>query len=300
MSLDAPEHAESPVVHSIPRRYVALGLIVLAIILVGVLVLVRNANQTDTTSDTETITLAPTSMLTALAHVPASVSAAVGVGVNAAAGPITPPTATGNTSLWESSGAGVGARPVVFFYGAEFAPYAAAERWPLVVALSRFGSFGQLGLMQSSTSVAFSDTNSFTFWHAKYSSVWIDLQTIERYSSLNPTGIGFASLQTPTPRQAASVAVYDTSTETFPLLDVANHFVLAGSSFSPSVLGGLSQDQIVTDLSLPTSPVAQAILASANEITAAICSATGDRPAAVCSTRGVAAANAKMKIRPAA
>ena len=76
--------------------------------------------------------------------------------------------------------------------------------------------------------------------------------------------------------------------------------VVAGSSFSPSVLGGLSQDQIVTDLSLPTSPVAQAILASANEITAAICSATGDRPAAVCSTRGVAAANAKMKIRPAA
>jgi Domain of unknown function (DUF929) len=298
MSLDAPEQAESPVVHSIPRRYVALGLIVLAIILVGVLVLVRNANQTDTTSETETITLAPTSMLTALAHVPASVSAAVGV--NAAAGLITAPTATGNTSLWESSGPGAGARPVVFFYGAEFAPYAAAERWPLVVALSRFGSFGQLGLMQSSTSVAFSDTNSFTFWHVKYSSVWIDLQTVERYSSVNPTGIGFSSLQTPTPRQAASVAVYDTSTETFPLLDVANHFVLTGSSFSPSVLGGLSQAEIVTDLSLPTSPVAQAILASANEITAAICSVTGDRPAAVCSAKGVAAANAKMKIRPAA
>jgi hypothetical protein len=298
MSLDAPEHAGSPVVHSIPRRYVALGLIVVAIILVGVLVLVRNAAQTDTTSDTETITLAPTSMLTALAQIPASVSAAVGV--NASAGPITAPTSTGNTSLWESSGPGAGARPVVFFYGAEFAPYAAAERWPLVVALSRFGSFKQLGLMQSSTSVAFSDTNSFTFWHAQYSSVWIDLQTVERYSALNPTGIGFTSLQTPTPRQAASVAVYDTSTETFPLLDVANHFVLAGSSFSPSVLGGLSQAQIVADLALPTSPVTQAILASANEITAAICSVTGERPAAVCSSRGVAAANAKMKIRPAA
>jgi hypothetical protein len=35
----------------------------------------------------------------------------------------------------------------VFFYGAEFAPYAGAERWPVVVALSRFGSFEQLGLM---------------------------------------------------------------------------------------------------------------------------------------------------------
>ena len=44
-----------------------------------------------------------------------------------------------------------GRLPVVFFYGAEFAPYAAAERWPLILALSRFGTFNQLGLMQSSS-----------------------------------------------------------------------------------------------------------------------------------------------------
>jgi Domain of unknown function (DUF929) len=298
MSLDAPEHAESPVVHTIPRRYVALGLIVLAIVLVAVLVVIRNANQTDDTSDTETIAPAPTSLVTGLAHIPAATSAAVGV--TSPTNPITSPTATGNAPLWEATTPTSGPRPVVFFYGAEFTPYAAAERWPLIVALSRFGTFGQLGLMQSSSSIAFSDTPTFTFWHVKYSSVWVDLQAVERYSALNPTGIGFTPLQTPTRRQAASVAVYDTSTTTFPLLDVANHFVLAGSSFSPSVLGGLNQAEIVTDLSLPSSPVAQAVLASANEITAAICSVTGDRPAAVCSTRGVAAANAKMKIRPAA
>jgi hypothetical protein len=296
MSLDAPEPEESPSGHSIPRRYVALGLIVLAIILVAVLVVVRNISQTDTTSDTETIALAPSSLVTALATVPGSVSAAVGV--TSANGPVAPPVATGNTSLWQSSGQGAAARPVVFFYGAEFAPYAAAERWPVIVALSRFGTFGQLGLMQSAASVAFSDTNSFTFWHATYSSIWVDLQTVERYSSLNPTGIGFTSLQKPSARQAASVAVYDPSTDTFPLLDIANHYVLAGSSFSPAVLQGLSQTQIAADLTLPASPVAQAILASANEITAAICSVTGERPATVCSTRAVAEANAKMKIRP--
>ena len=107
------------------------------------------------------------------------------------------------------------------------------------MALSRFGTFSQLGLMQSSSSVAFSDTPTFTFWHATYSSIWVDLQTVERYSALNPTGAGYTSLQKPTPRQAASVAVYDTSATTFPLLDIANHYVLVGSSFSPSVLGGL-------------------------------------------------------------
>jgi hypothetical protein len=188
---------------------------------------------------------------------------------------------------------------VVFFYGAEFAPYAAAERWPVVVALSRFGTFSALGLMQSASSVGFSDTPTFTFWQVGYSSVWVDLQEVERYGSLNPTGGGFMPLQEPTARQAASVAVYDSSTMTFPLLDIANHYALVGSSFTPSLLGGLSQSQVAADLLIPASPVAQAILASANEITAAICTVTGQRPAAVCNAHGVDLADAKMGINKA-
>jgi hypothetical protein len=295
MSPDVPEQAEAPVVHTIPRRYVALGLIVLAIILVGALIVIRNhVNPSNGTSDVETITPAPASVITEVSHVPTSV--ATTVGVTSPNNPTTPPVATGNASLWQSPASGAGARPVIFFYGAEFAPYAAAERWPLVVALSRFGTFKALGLMQSANSVAFSDTASFTFWHVHYSSVWVDLQTVERYSSLNPTGAGYMSLQKPTRRQAASVAVYDTSTSTFPLLDIANHYVLVGSSYSPSVLGGLSQAQIAADLALPTSPVTQTVVASANEITAAICTVTGQRPATVCNARGVTLADAKMGI----
>ena len=120
--------------------------------------------------------------------------------------------------------------------------------------------------MQSASSVGFSDTPTFTFWQVGYSSVWVDLQEVERYGSLNPTGGGFMPLQTPTARQAASVAVYDSSTMTFPLLDIANHYVQVGSSFTPSVLGGLSQSQVAADLLIPASPVAQAILASAEMI----------------------------------
>jgi len=295
MSLDAPEPAEAPVVHTIPRRYAALGLIVIAVILLGALVVVRHhENQTNDTSDVETVTPAPASMITSLSHVPGSVASAVGV--TSPNSPTTPPTATGNAPMWQSGALGAGSRPVVFFYGAEFTPYAAAERWPVIVALSRFGSFSALGLMQSSSSVAFSDTPTFTFWQSHYSSIWVDLQTVERYSSLNPTGVAFMPLQKPTPRQAASVAVYDTSTTTFPLLDIANHYVLVGSSYSPSVLSGLSQSQVAADLLIPASPVAQAILSSANEITAAICTTTGQRPTAVCNARGVALADAKMGI----
>ena len=82
----------------------------------------------------------------------------------------------------------------------------------------------------------------------------MDLQAVERYSSLNPTGVGYMPLQTPTARQAASVAVYDTSATTFPLLDIANHYVLVGSSFSPSVLDGLTQSQVADDLAYPRQP----------------------------------------------
>jgi Domain of unknown function (DUF929) len=295
MSQDAPEPVEPPVVHTIPRRYAALGLIVIAVILLGALVVIRHhENQGTGTSDVETITPAPSSLITSVSHVPASVAAAVGV--TSPNSPTTAPTATGNPSLWQSSTADAGPRPVVFFYGAEFAPYAAAERWPVVVALSRFGTFSALGLMQSDSSVAFSNTPTFTFWQVHYSSVWVDLQAVERYSSLMPTGVSFMPLQKPTPRQAASVSVYDTSTMTFPLLDIANHYVLVGSSFSPAVLAGLSQSQVASDLTNPASPVTQAILASANEITAALCTVTGQRPAAVCSAHGVNLADTKMGI----
>ena len=58
-------------------------------------------------------------------------------------------TATGSPALWQASGTDGVTRPVVFFYGAEFAPYAAAQRWPVIVALSRFGTFGAVGLITS-------------------------------------------------------------------------------------------------------------------------------------------------------
>jgi hypothetical protein len=295
MSLSAPESAAVPVVRMIPRRYVALGLIIVAIILLAALVYIRHDTISNQPTTAETFNPAPTSLVQSLAQVPASVSNAVGV--TSGSGTITAPAATNNPSLWMASTRRVSLVPVVFFYGAEFAPYAAAERWPLVVALARFGNFSQLGLLQSSGSDAYSDVATFTFSHVQYSSVWIDLQAVERYSTMNPTGARYTSLEKPTARQAASVAVYDTSDATFPLLDIANHYTLVGASFTPSVIEGLTQSQIAADLVIPGSPVAQAVLASANEITAAVCTVTGERPVAVCHARGVLAADDKMGIK---
>ncbi len=298
MSTSAPEPVAAPHARQIPRRYLALGLIIVAIVLLGALVIVRDNSGPSSTSTVETFTAAPSSLISTLATVPASAYDAVGIA--SPANPVAPlqPAGDGRTPLWQTTIDNGPPEPVVFFYGAEFAPYAAAERWPLVLALSRFGTFHQLGLMQSSATTAFANLSTFTFWNVSYESEDVKLESVERYSGLNPTGARYLSLETPDARQSAAIASYASSPKTFALVDVANRYVLNGAAFSPTVLAGLTQDQIAGDLNAKTAPLTQAVLAAANEITAAICSVDGERPGAVCASKGVEAADDAMKITP--
>jgi hypothetical protein len=224
------------------------------------------------------------------------------VGVTSPANPVQAPAPTGSDvpPLWQATADGGPPLPVVFFYGAEFAPYAAVERWPLVVALSRFGTFNQLGLMQSSGTTAFADLSTFTFWRSSYSSKYVAFEPVERYSALNPTGGRYLGLQRPDARQRAAVASVGGGTNTFAVLDVANRWTLNGAAFSPAVLAGLTQDQIAGNLDTPAAPLTQAVVASANEITAAICAVDGDHPDSVCESKGVVAADTVLHIAPPA
>ena len=294
---NAPAHAPvpTPVLRQIPRRYVALGLIILAIALLGTLVLVRDNSAPSSSSTVETFNAAPSSLVSML-ELPASVYDTIGV--SSPANPVTPPHPTGSATLWQATGGGGATLPVVYFYGAEFAPYAAAQRWPVVLALSRFGTFTQLGLMQSSNTTAFPNLSTFTFLDVGYQSKYLILQPVERYSSLNPTGAGYLSLQMPSAREAASVSQYAPGSDTFALTDVANKYVLSGSSYSPAVLDGLSQDQIAGYLATPAAPLTQAVVTAANEISATICAVDRGRPGSVCQSRGVQEAAELLKLGP--
>jgi Domain of unknown function (DUF929) len=300
MSQAASEPAPAPSLRQIPRRYLALGLIIVAIILLAALVVVRDNSGPSTTSTVETFNPAPSSLLSTLSSVPASAYDAVGV--TSPANPVTPPlpTGAGSSPAWMATVNDGPPEPVVFFYGAEFAPYAAVQRWPLILALSRFGTFNQLGLMQSSSTTAFANLSTFTLWQVSYSSKYVILESVERYGSLNPTGARYLGLEKPTRRQSAAIDSYATTPDTFALLDVANRWVLNGAAFAPGVLAGLSQDQIAGYLTTPATPLTQAMLTAANEISAAICSVDGGKPNAVCASRGVLAADAALKITPPA
>jgi Domain of unknown function (DUF929) len=232
-------------------------------------------------ADTGTTALSP--QVVAALSVPAATLDAVG----SPSGDVLP-NKIGNGSILK----GADGKPLITYIGAEYCPFCAAERWSLAVALSRFGTFSNLSGTHSSVTDVYPDTQTLSFYGSSYSSPYIDFQPVEETTN-QPAGAGYQTLQTPTAAQNALVAKYDPQ-GSIPFLDIANRYLITGSSFSPQVLQGLSRSQIAADLSVPDSPVAQAIDGTANDITAAITSVTGSQPSAVASSATIAAIAQKL------
>ncbi len=177
---------------------------------------------------------------------------------------------------------GPGGHPEVFYLGAEYCPYCAAERWPMIIALSRFGTFSGLKTTSSSSTDVYPNTPTFTFHGATYTSQYLDFVSVETTDrDRNP-------LESPTSAQQALVNQYDTS-GSLPFVDFGNRYAFSGAMYLPDVLGGMSWQAVADSLATPTSAQAKAILGSANLITAALCRLTADQPATVCSSSTIQA-----------
>ncbi len=238
---------------------------------------------------------APPAVAAALGRVPPTTLDAVGAGhpqVTPARLPATTPALT------------AGGLPEVLYVGAEYCPFCAAERWAVAVALSRFGTLGNLGVTESSTWDVYPGTATLSFYRSTYRSPWIAFAPVELQSNRASNVLGlflgrYTALQTPTRQQAAlmqqfDAAPYVATPGAIPFIDIGNQRVVGGAMFSPGVLGGLSAEQIATALANPASPVARSVDAAANVLTAAICELTHDRPAAVCTSPGVRAGAAHL------
>ncbi len=182
-------------------------------------------------------------------------------------------------------------KPEFFYMGAEWCPYCAAQRWGMVVALSRFGTFSHLSQITSSSSDVYPNTPTFTFYGSTYSSSYIDFVALETQTNQQDSSGNYPVLETPTAQEQQLVSKYDAppyvssgSQGSIPFIDIANQYIVSGASYSPQVLSGLSAQQIASDLSNQSSPVAQGILGTANYLTAAICMTTNQQPASVCKT----------------
>jgi hypothetical protein len=179
--------------------------------------------------------------------------------------PVSGTTVTGSTG-----------KPELVYIGAEYCPYCAAQRWALIIALSRFGSIGGLQTTTSSSSDIFPNTVTFTFRNVTFSSQYIDFHAVETLDRDQNT------LQTPTAADEQALSRYD-SGGTIPFLDFANHFASTGAYYLPDSISGMSWLAVADALKQPDSNQSKAIIGSANLITAGICKMNGDQPASVCS-----------------
>src|SRR3954452_3821897 len=70
-------------------------------------------------------------------------------------------------------------KPKVLYVGAEYCPFCAMERWPLIAALSKFGTFSGLKPTTSASDDVHPDTPTWTFADATYSSDVLAFEAVE-------------------------------------------------------------------------------------------------------------------------
>jgi Domain of unknown function (DUF929) len=221
-------------------------------------------------------TATPDEIAAQLSAVDASVSESVGMGAAQAL-----PKAIDAPALTEDG------KPLVFYEGAEYCPFCAAQRWAMVTALSRFGTFSDLGLTYSAGDDVFPNTPTLSFHGSSFASDYVAFTGVETEDRDKQT------LDTPTADQQALVSKYDAppytdSVGSIPFIDFGGEYILAGAIYSPDVLGDKTHDEIAAALADPGSDVAKSIVGSANVLTATICLLTDDQPEAACSSDTIA------------
>jgi hypothetical protein len=212
------------------------------------------------------------------------------VGINSPAVAVSSPVPANSTVAvleWADS-SGV-KRPTVFYFGAEFCPFCAAERWPFIVATARFGTWSNIYTMLSASNDVFKNTPTFTFLHSSYTSKYINLFTLENEDR------NHGQLQQPTAEMNTVLNTYNPQGG-YPFVTFGNQRFVGPYAFSPDALAGSSREDIAKIINDPTNPLGQAIVSSANYISASICHIDGQQPSSVCASSGVRAAAAKMKL----
>jgi thiol-disulfide isomerase/thioredoxin len=161
---------------------------------------------------------------------------------------------------------------LIVYVGAEWCPFCAAERWALVIALSRFGEFSNLHFMISSPNDVFPNTPTVTFYNSTYTSNYICFQY---YEYQNRSHGALMSV----PQNYSSV--WKDFHSSIPFIMIGGELVQNGSSVNPGLINGQSWSYVVSQLQGNTQ-FRQQVIDSANEITAAACSMDGGQPSSVC------------------
>jgi Domain of unknown function (DUF929) len=251
------------------RGFWIIAVVVVAIGIAGVVALASGSKPS--------VNDAPASaaVVKAVTTVPKAVFDKVGVGTATAA-----PKSASAPALTQNG------KPRIVYIGAEYCPYCATERWAMVAALSRFGTFSGLKATHSSSIDVFPSTPTLSFHGSTYTSPYLVFTPVETNTNVIQ-GDGYVTLEKPTAEEEQLLTTYDVAPYTttdgaIPFLYFAGKYISVGATYDPTVLQGTSAADIAAALSDPTSAISKGAIGAANGLTAAICSVTGNRPAAVC------------------
>lgn len=180
-------------------------------------------------------------------------------------------------------------KPRIIYQGAEYCPYCATERWGMVNALSRFGTFSKLkittsaGLTQNGTPEVFPNTATFSFYGSTYKSDYVQFEPVEERTN------SYGDLEKPTAEQSDLLGKYDSppyvdqqSAGAIPFIDFANQYLISGASYDATVLKDNTHAQIAAAMNDPSTAIAKGAIGTANVMTATICSTTNNKPSNVC------------------
>ena len=156
-------------------------------------------------------------------------------------------------------------KSIVFFMGAGFCPFCAAERWAIVNALSNFGKWEALVETASADhDEKYLNIPTVSFTHAKYVSDYVEFvgretadRNIEPLQELGEKD--YEILDTFNPDQI------------IPFLLIDGQFMQAGAGYSPQILEGMDHAKVRAELTNPASPVGKAMKTEIDNITALVC-----------------------------
>lgn len=258
------------------RRAIAIisGVVAIAVVIavIAVIAITHKSKPSNTAA-----TPATTAVLQPLTSASSATLDKIGVGKAITA----PKPNNGKGGVLTSNG-----KPELLFIGGEFCPYCAAERWSMITALSRFGTFNNLSQLNSSED----NLPSFTFYKSSYSSPYLSFVPVENASQ--------DSSKTLEPLSAAQRKTYEAATGTsrvqYPFLDFGGKFVQQSVGYDPTLLQGKTHQQVAAALKDPSSDLAKAIYGEANVLTATLCNMTGNKPASVCSGPTISGIESKL------
>jgi hypothetical protein len=188
---------------------------------------------------------------------------------------LSPPATINNGTLLTENG-----KPKIVYIGAEYCPYCGGERWAMIMALSKFGTFTGIKQITSSASDDPSAVPSFSFLGASFRSQYLVFDPTETEN------VNREPLQTPTAANTALEDKYDappyTSSGGIPFVDIGGKWVIDGASYDVTPMQHLSHATVAQAAATGSTKYGSDIQSTAGAIVSRLCNLTGGKPGYVC------------------